>query len=205
MATGTSSVTDTTSHAAAAVEHEGMIDTRKMGVWTFLGSEVIFFGALIVTYLTLHNRPTSGPTAHESLSLLIPTINTMILLISSVAMVMGLAALRDDNVKGMIRWILVTAGLGTLFLILKGVEYYEHSQEGLTPAVNVFGSVYYTLTGFHALHVLIGVLWMLAAVGLASRGRFSARNYIPIEIMGLYWHFVDLVWVAVFMVVYLIR
>jgi cytochrome c oxidase subunit 3 len=187
-----------------AVGSEIAVDSRKLGVWVFLASEVIFFASLIVSYLVLHNRVTSGPTAHEALTLTIPTINTMILLTSSVAMVLALAHLRDGNRRASIAWLLTTAWLGICFLILKAMEYNQHLHEGLTPSVNVFGSAYYTVTGFHAAHVAVGVIWILS-VALGLRRRLSPQNDVLVETVGLYWHFVDLVWVAIFMVVYLMR
>ncbi|MBO9360671.1 MAG: heme-copper oxidase subunit III [Thermoflexus sp.] len=188
-------------HPAAGSEIA--VDSRKLGIWVFLASEVIFFASLIVAYLVLHNRVTGGPTVHK-LSLTIPTINTMILLTSSVAMVLALAHLRDGNRRASIAWLLTTAWLGICFLILKGVEYNHHLHEGLTPSVNVFGSAYYAVTGFHAAHVAVGVIWILS-VALGLRHRLSPQNDVPVEAAGLYWHFVDLVWVAIFVVVYLMR
>lgn len=183
---------------------EVAVDSRKLGVWVFLASEVIFFASLIISYLVLYNRVTSGPTAHEALTLTIPTVNTMILLVSSVTMVLALAHLRDGNRRACIAWLLTTAWLGICFLILKAAEYSQHLREGLTPSVNVFGSAYYTVTGFHAAHVAVGVIWILS-VALGLRHRISPRNDVLVETVGLYWHFVDLVWVAIFMVVYLMR
>lgn len=185
--------------------HSQEFDHRKLGIWIFLASEVIFFAAIITTFLVYRDRSLSGPNPREILTLLIPTINTLVLLTSSVTMVMALQSIKEDKRARMWQWLVVTAALGTTFLVLKGTEYSHLIREGLTPSANIFGSIYFTLTGFHAAHVFVGVVWILAVVAKALRGGFSATNFLPVEIVGLYWHFVDLVWVAIFMVVYLLE
>lgn len=189
-----------------ATENHGQeFDHRKLGLWVFLASEVMFFAALITTFVVYRGRSVSGPDPREVLTLLIPTINTLILLTSSVTMVQALASIKDGNRTRLWQWLLVTAALGTAFIVLKGSEYNHLLSEGLTPSTNIFGSVYFTLTGFHAAHVAVGVIWILAVVAKTLRGGFSATNNLPVEMVGLYWHFVDLVWVAIFMVVYLLE
>ena len=179
-------------------------DHRKLGIWVFLASEVIFFAAIITAFLAYRGKPVE-PDPHHILSLLIPTINTIVLLVSSVTMVMALEAIKADKRARTWQWLVVTALLGCTFLGLKATEYSELFAEGLTPSANIFGSIYFTLTGFHAAHILIGVIWLLAVAAKTVRGGFSATNFLPVEIAGLYWHFVDLVWVAIFMVVYLLE
>ncbi len=182
-----------------AMEH----DHRKLGIWVFLASEVIFFAAIITTFIVYRDRSTSGPGPHEVLTLLVPTIMTLVLLTSSITMVLALQSIKGGKPTRMWQWLLVTTVLGIVFLVLKGTEYSHLFGEGVTPSTNIFGSVYFTVTGFHALHVIIGIIWILAVVAKTLRGGFSATNYLPVEMAGLYWHFVDLVWVAIFMVVYL--
>lgn len=187
-----------------AVHNE--LDHRKLGIWVFLASEVIFFAALITTFLVFRDKSVPGtPNPHDILTLLIPTINTMVLLISSVTMVMALESIKQNKFRATCIWLGVTALLGATFLILKGTEYSELFAEGLTPSASIFGSVYFTVTGFHAAHILVGIIWILSVIALTIRGRFSSTNFLPVEIVGLYWHFVDLVWVAIFMVVYLLE
>ncbi len=181
------------------------LDHRKLGIWVFLASEVIFFAAIITTFLVYRDRSVGGPDPKHILTLLIPTINTIVLLVSSVTMVMALESIKHDRRSRTALWLVVTALLGATFLVLKGTEYSELFAEGLTPSANIFGSVYFTLTGFHAAHILIGIIWILSVVAKTVRGGFSASNFLPVEIVGLYWHFVDLVWVAIFMVVYLLE
>ena len=181
------------------------LDHRKLGIWVFLASEVIFFAAIITAFLVYRDKSVAGPDPRQILTLLIPTINTLILLTSSVTMVMALESIKHDHRARTWQWLVVTAALGATFLVLKGTEYSELFAAGLTPSTNIFGSVYFTLTGFHAAHVLIGIIWILSVVAKTVRGGFSAANHLPVEIVGLYWHFVDLVWVAIFMVVYLLE
>lgn len=192
------------SHASSA-SHGNEMDHRKLGIWVFLASEVIFFAAIITTFLVYRDKNVGGPDQHQILSLLIPTINTVILLVSSVTMVMALESIKVGKSKQTWIWLVVTAMLGATFLVLKGTEYSELFAAGLTPSANIFGSVYFMLTGFHAAHILIGIIWILSVVAMTVRGRFSATNFLPVEIVGLYWHFVDLVWVAIFMIVYLLE
>jgi cytochrome c oxidase subunit III len=191
--------------SAHASTQSNEIDHRKLGIWIFLASEVIFFAAIITTFLVYRDKSVGGPDPRHILTLLIPTINTIVLLTSSVTMVMALESMRGGKPSRTWQWLVVTAALGATFLVLKGTEYRELFSEGLTPSTNIFGSVYFTLTGFHAAHVLIGIIWILSVVALTVRGRFSASNHLPVEIVGLYWHFVDLVWVAIFIVVYLLE
>ena len=185
--------------------HGNELDHRKLGIWVFLASEVIFFAAIITAFLVYRDKSVGGPDPRHILTLLIPTINTIVLLVSSVTMVMALEAIKRDQRARTWQWLVATALLGTTFLALKGTEYAELFHEGLTPDANIFGSIYFTLTGFHAAHILVGIIWILAVVALTLRGRFSATNFLPVEIAGLYWHFVDLVWVAIFMIVYLLE
>ncbi len=189
----------TETHAAELPDH------RKLAIWIFLASDVIFFGALIAAFVVYRGRSVSGPGPAQVLTLFHATLMTMVLLVSSVTMVLALAAIRGGNRTRMWQWLLATAALGIVFLGLKAQEYTTLFRLGLTPSTNIFGSVYFTLTGFHALHVIIGIIWILAVAGKALRGGFSQTNNLPVEMVGLYWHFVDMIWVAVFMVVYLIE
>jgi len=187
------------------VEHheaEGL-DLRKLAMWIFLSSEVIFFTALIATFLVYKERSVSGP-GQELLNIPLTSINTFILIISSLTMVLSLSAAINDQQRQLKLWLLATIALGTIFLSIQGYEYFKLWQEGLTPQVNLFGSAFYTLTGFHGAHVLVGVIILLAVLLKALAGGFGPKNYLGIELAGLYWHFVDLVWILIFTLVYLI-
>lgn len=181
-----------------------VLDMRKLGMWVFLSSEVIFFTALIATFLVYQNSSTTGPGA-EVLNIPLTGINTFILIISSMTMVLSLdAAMKDQQLQLRI-WVLATIILGTFFLSVQGYEYWQlWTHEGLTPMVNLFGSAFYTLTSFHGTHVLVGVIMLIGLLIKSLGGNLGSKNYIPIELVGLYWHFVDLVWILIFTLVYLI-
>lgn len=179
------------------------LDMRKLAMWVFLSSEVIFFTALIVTFLLYKSR--SSGAGQEVLNIPLTGINTFILIISSLTMVLSLDAAIKGR-QGLIRlWLLATIALGSFFLGVQGFEYFElWVHEGLTPQGNLFGSAFYTLTGFHGTHVLIGVIMLWGLLIKALFGGFGPHNYLPIELVGLYWHFVDLVWILIFTLVYLL-
>ncbi len=180
------------------------IDNRKLGVWIFLGSEVVFFSSLIVTYIVMSGRAVGGPTPHEALSIPLVTVNTFLLLLSSVTMAIGLSSIQRGDEAGVRRWLIITAVLGTLFLTGQGIEFYALYREGLTISTNLFGASFFTLTGFHGAHVTVGVIWILFVLARALRGGVTRQNHLSVEVVGLYWHFVDVVWIVIFTVVYLI-
>ena len=182
---------------------EESLDLRKLAMWVFLSSEVIFFTALIATFLVYQNRSVSGP-GQELLNIPLTSLNTFILIISSLTMVLSLNAAIKDGQRAMKLWLLATIILGATFLGIQGYEYLKLWQEGLTPTVNLFGSAFYTLTGFHGTHVFVGVIILLGVLLKALLGGFGSKHYLPIELAGLYWHFVDLVWILIFTLVYLI-
>ena len=182
------------------------LNHRKVLMWTFLASECLFFGSLISTYLAYRNKSLEGPTPATGLfDIPFTSVSTFVLLISSLAMVLGLAALqRDDRVGAMI-WLTATGLLGTLFL---GGQYFEFTtfyREGVWIGTNLFGTTFFVLTGFHGTHVSIGVLWLLSLWVQVWRGQLTQHQSLSLEIAGLYWHFVDIVWIVIFTVVYLIN
>lgn len=184
-------------------EPSAELDLRKLAMWVFLSSEVLFFGSLIATFLVYKNRSVSGP-GQELLNLPLTGLNTFILIISSLTMVLSLAAAINDQQRQLKLWLVATIVLGSIFLGIQGFEYAKLWNEGLTPATNLFGSAFYTLTGFHGTHVFVGVIILLGVLLKASVGGFGPKHYLPIELAGLYWHFVDLVWIVLFTLVYLI-
>lgn len=179
------------------------LELRKLAMWVFLSSEVIFFGSLIATFLVYKNKSVAGP-GQEILNIPLTGVNTFILIISSLTMVLSLASAINDRQRQLKLWLLATIMLGTVFLSIQGYEYFKLWSEGLTPTANLFGSAFYTLTGFHGTHVLIGVIILLGVLLKALLGGFGPKHYLPIELAGLYWHFVDLVWIVLFTLVYLI-
>jgi heme/copper-type cytochrome/quinol oxidase subunit 3 len=180
------------------------IDNAKFAMWLYLASEVVIFAALIAVYIVFrYNNPDIVHDVHEEVGIALVSFNTFLLLASSWAMVMGLQQIQRGNQKGLIQWIGATAALGTIFVLLQYVEYNELGHLGLSLSTE-FGMRFYAPTAFHGAHVIIGVLWALRVILRARKGYYSAQNYLGVEIFGLYWHFVDVVWILLFTVIYLV-
>ncbi len=193
--------------ASVPLEHEVPslgVDNRKLGVWTFLGSEVMFFSGLIVTYLVMRGRSVSGPLPHEVLDVPLPAVNTFVLICSSMTMVTALAAIQRGDAKAMRNWLIATAVLGLVFLSGQAFEFNKLFSEGLSLSANLFGATFFTLTGFHGMHVFVGVIWIAFVLVRAFRGGVTQDNHLAVELVGLYWHFVDIVWIIIFTLVYLL-
>jgi len=181
------------------------LDNRKIAFWAFIGSECLLFGSLISTYLVYEGRSVSGPTTHEILDIPLTTVSTFVLLMSSLAMVLALAGVQEDRPRKARGALLATVLLGMAFL---GFQYYEFNHfvhEGLGLTTNLFGSTFFTLTGFHGGHVAVGVLWLTTLLIRSFQGKLGPDKALHVEIAGLYWHFVDVVWIVIFTVVYLIQ
>ncbi|MGK7311749.1 MAG: cytochrome c oxidase subunit 3 [Candidatus Longimicrobiales bacterium M2_2A_002] len=198
-------------HAKAA-GHEGHhpptstgLDTWKLGFWTFLGSETLFFGSFIATYMIYAGRNVQGPLPHEILDVPLTTVSTFVLLMSSLAMVLALAAVQQGKRKQSLIWLLATPVMGLLFLGFQAYEFTHFYHEGLTLSTNLFGSSFFILTGFHGAHVTIGVIWLLILWLQNLAGRIGPGDAIKVEIAGLYWHFVDIVWIVIFTLIYLLQ
>ena len=196
---------------AQSMEHGGEhatttgIDHRKMLIWVFLGSECMFFGSLIATYLIYYGQSISGPTVDQILDIPTTTVSTFVLLMSSFSMVMAYSNIRRGNVRNFRVWILCTAFLGATFLGFQTFEFREFAIHGhLTPRTNLFGSTFFTLTGFHGAHVTVGVVWLLSLFGYSFKGDLTPQEGLSVDIAALYWHFVDVVWIVIFTVIYLI-
>jgi len=192
--------------SAATAHHTSMgLDSRKMAFWAFIGSECLLFGSLISTYLVYQGRSVSGPTPAQILNIPVTSISTFDLLMSSLWMVLALAAVQRGDMKWARIWLLGVAIGGLIFL---GFQFYEFSSfvhEGLTLQANLFGATFFVLTGTHGAHVAVGVLWMLTLWVRALQGKLGQEHAITVEIAGLYWHFVDVVWIAIFTLVYLLH
>jgi heme/copper-type cytochrome/quinol oxidase subunit 3 len=180
------------------------LDHRKMGMWAFLGSECMFFGSLIGTYMSYKGKSLTGPTPHEIFNIPLTSVSAFVLLMSSVWMVLALNYLRLNNMRWAKFWILMTALFGAWFVGNQVYEFAEFVHEGLTLQTSLFGSTFFVLTGFHGAHVTGGVIWLLSLWALALMGKLGPQDYLKVEIAGLYWHFVDIVWIAIFTLVYLI-
>jgi cytochrome c oxidase subunit 3 len=229
------------------------LNSRKLGLWAFISSEVMFFTALIATYLVMkpRNLELGGPVPHHFLGIGLTAVLAFILLMSSLTMVLALAATERNDQRGIRLWLGATILLGLCFLggqvyefnklwserfvtitetlpdgtverhgvaehelaeelerieanAPAGAEIETGSPRPVTWSTSVFGSTFFTMTGFHGTHVAIGVIWLSIILVMAFRGAISARNSLTVEMVGLYWHFVDLVWVAIFTLIYLI-
>ena len=195
-------------HGVAAPEHHTTtgLDNTKLALWAFLGSECLFFGSLITTYLLYRNRVLSGPTPHEIYDIPFTSVSSFVLLMSSLTMVLALAAIQRGDHRGLRIWLLATAFLGMTFIGGQIYEFTTFAEEGLKLSTSTFGSSFFVLTGFHGAHVTVGIVMLLAAAGMSWAGRMDppAEGARKIELVGLYWHFVDIVWIVIFTVVYLV-
>jgi heme/copper-type cytochrome/quinol oxidase subunit 3 len=180
------------------------IPVGKFGMWVFLVSEIMFFTGLIGSYIVLRLGSASWPNPGEVLNTPLLGINTVVLLSSSLTMALALHAAQQGRYAALKRHLLLTALLGLTFLAIKGYDYLHMWHEGFTMSSSLFGSCYYLLTGFHALHVLSGVILLLSLFAAASRGMFSAASHGRVEYSGLYWHFIDIVWVVLFAILCLV-
>jgi heme/copper-type cytochrome/quinol oxidase subunit 3 len=195
-------------HAAAAHAHPPTatgLSTWKLGFWIFLGSETLFFGSLISTYMVYKHESVVGPFPHEVFNIPLTSVSTFVLLMSSLAMVIALDAVQRGNRKWSLISIMAVIVLGATFLGFQGLEFSEFYHEGLTLQTNLFGSTFFILTGFHGAHVSIGVIWLFLLWMEAFRGKLGPDKSLRVEIAGLYWHFVDIVWIAIFTLIYLIE
>ncbi len=196
------------------------LDTRKLAIWTFIGSECLFFASLISTYLVYRGKSLVGPLPHEPSQCMlhgqmqqcdaifeIPlvTFGTAVLLFSSFFVVMALNGAQTGNRKRLIGWLTATVIGGLFFVGMQVYEFYHFYHKGLGYTTNLFASSFYTLTGFHGTHVTLGVLWLGTILVLALRGKLPPEKALNLELAALYWHFVDVVWIVIFPVVYLMR
>ncbi|MBI4051449.1 MAG: heme-copper oxidase subunit III [Elusimicrobia bacterium] len=181
------------------------IPSGKLGIWMFLASEVMLFGAFISSYVILRTgSPLFEIPLREMLGIPLATLNTFILITSSVTMVLALDSIQKNNQKGLVGFLAATVVLGFAFLGIKAFEYHHKWAEGITLSSGLFGSFYYTLTGLHALHVIGGILFNLYILRNGMKGIYSNDHHERVEYAGLYWHFVDLVWVILFPILYLL-
>ncbi len=214
-----------TTMAADRVPMPGMkIDNKKLGMWVFLLSEVMFFTGLIGSYIILRfAHPTSFAEPGVVLNVPLTAFNTFVLICSSVTMVKAFVAIQQGDQRGLQKWLLATILLGTFFVGVQVVEYSILTSEGFVPRAEsyhaiargaaegsaiiggpLYGATFYTMTGFHGAHVSLGVLALCFVLWRARKGAYTANDLAGVEILGLYWHFVDLVWILLFTVVYLI-
>ena len=214
-----------TAHApmSAADEHHWTstgLDSRKIAIWAFIGSECLFFASLISTYLVYKGKSLVGPLPHaESQCLLhgkmqacegvfetpLVTAGTAILLFSSLFVVLALYGAQKNNRKMLLGWLSATVMCGVFFVSMQVYEFTHFYHKGMGYSTNLFSTTFFTLTGFHGSHVTLGVLWLSTVLILAIRGKLPPEKSLNLELAALYWHFVDVVWIVIFPVVYLMR
>jgi cytochrome c oxidase subunit 3 len=225
------SATVAAGHPPAAVHHpahlahhfddvEQQREAATLGMWAFLATEVLFLGALIGAYVVYRvSYPYEFAVAASHLNVLLATINTAVLLTSSFTMALAVHAAQTGSRRGLVLFLVLTMLFGAAFLGIKGLEYYLEYEEHLVPLLGfqfifegadphkaeLFFNFYFALTGLHALHMIIGLGVLTVMVVLAWRGHFSPDYYTPIEVSGLYWHLVDIVWVFLYPLLYLLH
>ena len=194
-----------TRHAPPVAEETTTgINHRKLLMWVFLGSDCLFFGSLIATYMVYRGQSLVGPYPADIVDVPVTTISTFVLLMSSFGMVMAVAAARNGNQRRLIQWLVVTILLGATFIGFQVYEFNAFRVEGLRYETNLFSSSFYTLTGFHGAHVTLGLVWLIAIAIIAARNPAGRPSDLDVDIAGLYWHFVDIVWIVIFTLLYLI-
>ena len=209
-------------HHHPALQHhfedlEQQHEASTLGMWLFLVTEVMFFGGLVLAY-TLYRiwYPTAWALGSEELNIYLGGFNTVVLIASSLTMAMAVRSAQTGTQRATVGWLLLTMSLGLTFLVVKFFEYKEKFElnhvpgpnfrfEGAeSPHVQIFFSLYFALTGVHALHMVIGFVLLSVIATMAYRKKFSPEWYTPVELAGLYWHFVDIVWIFLFPLLYLV-
>jgi cytochrome c oxidase subunit 3 len=211
-------VSEHSPHVAHQFESaEQQFEASSLGMWAFLITEIMFFGGLFAVYAVYRSAyPDAFAAGSRHLDLVLGTVNTLVLIGSSLTMAMAVWEAQHGRRNGQIRYLVLTMGLGLLFLVIKAFEYGHKFHEHLIPGrlfqwsgpfaqnVQLFFSLYFAMTGVHALHMIVGIgllTWLLVN---AWRGRYTTQSFGPVEISGLYWHFVDIVWIFLFPLLYLI-
>jgi heme/copper-type cytochrome/quinol oxidase subunit 3 len=179
------------------------IDNNTLGMALFLGSETVFFALLIIAYITFRNSVPDGPNASTSLDPLTTFIFSLALFSSSFTVWRADKALERRDHGRQIIWLVATIVLGLIFLIGQGTEYWRLLTDNVTVSRNIFGTTFFTLTGFHGLHVFIGLVMLAIVTGLTIAGHIKGPRAGALSAVSLYWHFVDAVWVFIFTIVYI--
>lgn len=192
-------------HAEHREHRSTPLSDRKLLMWLFLASDCMFFAALIGTYLVYNGRSLVGPYPTDILDIPLTTVSTFVLLMSSFLMVLALHAIRSNNIPQFRLWTFGVAFFGSIFLGFQVYEFTHFVHEGLTLRTNLFGSTFFTLTGTHGVHVTIGVLWLIILLIKSYITPMSDKDALSVEIAGLYWHFVDIVWIVIFTAIYLVE
>lgn len=179
------------------------VNRGKFAIWLFLATEIMFFTGLIGAYIVLRMGADTWPDPENRLAVLITAINTFILICSSATMVKAVEQAMLGHNSELVKWLAATVVIGAVFVGVQVYEYAELIKAGNLPNVDIFWSTFYAMTGFHGIHVTAGVIWNLCILIAAMRRKIPQEKYMKVELAGLYWHFVDLVWVLLFTIVYL--
>jgi cytochrome c oxidase subunit 3/cytochrome o ubiquinol oxidase subunit 3 len=197
-------------HDAHADDHGGGhhtstgLSNNKLAMWLFLGSECLLFGGLIATYMLYRGRLGGGPGPDQLWDIPLTSVSSFVLLMSSLTMVLAVSAAKMHDDRRTTTWLAVTALLGMTFVGAQVYEFTSFYNEGLGFTTSLFSSSFFTLTGFHGVHVSVGIMMLMALVGVISRSKIPGDKAEVVELVGLYWHFVDIVWIVIFTLVYLI-
>jgi len=180
------------------------ISNNKLAMWLFLGSECLLFGGLISTYMLYRGRHSGSLGPDQIYDIPFTSVSSFVLLMSSLTMVLAVSAIGRGDVRNCKLWLVVTALLGATFVGGQAYEFTSFYREGLGFTTSLFSSSFYTLTGFHGVHVTVGIIMLLSLVGMIGKNRVPGDRAEVVELVGLYWHFVDIVWIVIFTLVYLI-
>lgn len=199
------------------VDSDQQFESSKLGMWVFLVTEILFFGGLFAAYIVYRSwYPELYLEASQQLHTFWGTVNTAVLIGSSLTVAMAIRSAQLNQIKGLIYNLYITIGLACTFMVIKYFEYAEKIEKGILPGryytydglehekANIFFSIYYMMTGLHGLHVIIGIGLMIWLVVKAKKKVFHSGYYTPVEITGLYWHLVDIIWIFLFPLLYLI-
>jgi heme/copper-type cytochrome/quinol oxidase subunit 3 len=190
-------------HGAAHHSSLGLSNT-KLAMWLFLGSECLLFGGLISTYMLYRNRHSEDVGPDQLWDIPFTSASSFVLLMSSLTMVLAVSSAHRKDDRNTKLWLVVTATLGGLFVAGQVYEFTTFYREGLGYTESLFASSFYTLTGFHGVHVSIGIIMLMALMGMVAKNKIPGDKAETVEMIGLYWHFVDIVWIIIFTLVYLI-
>jgi heme/copper-type cytochrome/quinol oxidase subunit 3 len=192
-------------HGAGHGHHTSLgLSNNKLAMWLFLGSECLLFGGLITTYMLYRGRNNGQPGPDQLWDIPLTSVSSFVLLMSSLTMVLAVSAAHHRDDRGTRIWLTVTAVLGATFVGAQVYEFTSFYNEGVGFTTSLFSSSFFTLTGFHGVHVTVGIIMLLALVGIITRSRTPGDRAEVVELVGLYWHFVDIVWIVIFTLVYLI-
>lgn len=180
------------------------LSNNKLAMWLFLGSECLLFGGLISTYMLYRGRHSAEGGPDQYWDIPFTSASSFVLLMSSLTMVLAVTSAKRHDERNTKLWLTVTALLGALFVAGQVYEFTTFYREGLGYTTSLFSSSFYTLTGFHGVHVTVGIILLLATVGMLIKNRIPGDKAETVELVGLYWHFVDIVWILIFTLVYLI-